>query len=201
MRMLSTLLDLLFPPRDTEKIVRNATIDASYLYTKPGFYKNTQFLTDYQNTLVRALVSENKYYQNCKATKILGAVLQKWVEEQDKPVVFIPIPLSKKRQKERGYNQVTEILKKVQSKNVSTIDILYRAKHTTPQTELNKTERLHNMKGVFAVKKNVSEITPVSLIVIIDDVVTTGATISEARATLAPHLPPNTTLITLALAH
>ena len=77
-----------------------------------------------------------------------------------------------------------------------------RSKDTTPQTSLTKAERLTNMTDAFAVV-NAQKLASIKkcTVVLIDDVITTGSTLKVARAALAPLLPPDTKLITLALAH
>lgn len=203
MRVLSTLLDFLFPPREAEKTVRNLLLNKVILSINAAKVSDTFYLLSYGDERVRALINENKFYQNENAALVLSKHLQRWVDEQNTAVTFIPIPLSKKRRKERGYNQVTEVVKRLTSKNVKVFNsVLVRNKHTTPQTDLNKTDRQKNVRGAFLCNKPelLKEISG-TLVVLIDDVITTGSTINEARATLAPHLPKNTKLITLALAH
>jgi predicted amidophosphoribosyltransferase len=56
------------------------------------------------------------------------------------------------------------------------------------------------MRGVFAVSTD-DNVAPNSRIIIVDDVITTGATLHEAKATLQEKLPIGTEILTLALAH
>jgi len=89
--------------------------------------------------------------------------------------IIIPIPLSKKRLKERGFNQ-SELI------GMET-NVLYKKIHTESQVSIkDRTKRLKNLKGSFGVKN--PELIKNANIVLIDDVATTGATISEARKTL-----------------
>lgn len=203
MRMLSTFTDLLFPPRETEVIVRNLLSNKGIFYRGTIEVGQTLYLLPYRDERVRALISENKYHHNTRAATLLSECLDEWVTEQSTSIVFIPIPLSKKRQKERGYNQVTEIVRRLKSKNIQVLDsVLIRNKHTARQTELHKTERQKNIRDAFTCSQP-EKLRDMSgtVFVLVDDVVTTGSTINEARATLAPHLNPTATLITLTLAH
>ncbi|MCK5027477.1 MAG: ComF family protein, partial [Candidatus Pacebacteria bacterium] len=103
-----------------------------------------------------------------------------------KPLV-IPIPLHKKRKRQRGYNQ-TELL----CNELSLIDnslyrtenhVLYKHQSTRSQTEiLNRKERLKNIQGCFSIKD--PEKIHGRNIILIDDITTTGATFREATRVL-----------------
>ncbi|GGC10832.1 amidophosphoribosyltransferase [Dyadobacter sediminis] len=91
--------------------------------------------------------------------------------------LIISVPLHEKKKKSRGYNQ-SDLLAEGFS-NATGIPwsgtILSRTRHTATQTGKSKTERRENVKGVFSVK---TEIT-VQSVIIMDDVLTTGATLEE----------------------
>ena len=95
-------------------------------------------------------------------------------------IVLVPIPLSSKRFKKRGYNQA-EILAKGLSKKFGfpVIDCLGRVKETRSQVGLSKKERRENISGAFAIINHKSSIINRNVL-LIDDVVTTGSTFSEA---------------------
>ena len=96
--------------------------------------------------------------------------------------LVIPIPLHRRRQKIRGYNQ-TRILAEAISRitNIPMKDnVLARIKYTDPQKQLNDKERRRNIKGAFIVRKEVWG----KKIVLIDDIYTTGSTLDEAAKVL-----------------
>lgn len=99
--------------------------------------------------------------------------------------LVIPIPISKKRLKKRGFNQA-ELIAKEFTKKTQTyclIDVLYKTRETPAQVSVkNRKERLGNLKGAFAVKN--AHLIKDKNIILIDDVSTTGATIREARKVL-----------------
>ena len=99
--------------------------------------------------------------------------------------LVVPVPLSKERLRERGYNQAELIAKHLsllQRLNLCA-DALVKIKDTPAQVSVkNKRERLKNLDGAFAVK-NPEKILG-KKIILIDDVSTTGATIREAKKTL-----------------
>ena len=93
--------------------------------------------------------------------------------------IIIPVPLSKKRMKERGYNQ-SELIAKEISKTLN-IDInkryLIKKRNTAAQSTLNKKERQQNPQGVYTLKypnKIQSK-----KVLIVDDIYTTGSTVNE----------------------
>ena len=98
--------------------------------------------------------------------------------------ILIPAPLSKKRKKERGFNQAEEIAKHLsriwQIRLVN--DVLIKVRETAPQTELSEKERNENIKGAFFCKTKKEIIR--QKIFLVDDVYTTGSTMEECAKTL-----------------
>jgi competence protein ComFC len=96
----------------------------------------------------------------------------------------IPVPLHPKRERERGFNQ-SEILALWLSSRRGvgmTAGSLVKTENTPPQTSLEAAERITNVRGVYGVKKAARIAGRVVLLV--DDVFTTGATLSECAGTL-----------------
>lgn len=95
--------------------------------------------------------------------------------------VFVPIPLSSLKLRKRGYNQA-EILAKALSKKlkIPTQNLLKRTKETKSQFALKKEEREANIKGAFSLNSELKSVN----IFLVDDVVTTGATLKEAANVL-----------------
>ena len=110
------------------------------------------------------------------------------VMENFREPLLIPIPLSPKRYRERGYNQAElicrELIKIDRNKNFKLEkNILIKPKETEHQARIkNRRERLENIVGSFSVK-NVESIKNRNII-LIDDITTTGATLAEARKIL-----------------
>lgn len=99
--------------------------------------------------------------------------------------LMVPIPLSKAKYRKRGYNQA-EILAKELSKrlDLKVLDCLERNKETVTQVGLSKKERRENIKDAFSIKKKFENRLKGKSIMLIDDVVTSGATFSEACSVL-----------------
>lgn len=97
-------------------------------------------------------------------------------------IFFVPVPLHKKRQSERGFNQASVIAKALgKALQVEVYDILKREIYTTSQAQLSKRERYSNVKGVFSIRKNRL---PVGVPVLVDDVATTLSTLQECSLVL-----------------
>ena len=94
---------------------------------------------------------------------------------------IVPVPLSAKRLRERGFNQ-TDILFKYISRtlNVPMMNYLERTKHRPAQSTLTGLDRINNIKNVFEAVKPLSGMK----IIIADDVLTTGSTINECARVL-----------------
>lgn len=116
-------------------------------------------------------------------TSFLGKK-QKSFENLKKYDIILIVPISKKREKKRGYNQ-SELIAKEISKIISAKiekQILYKIKNTKPQSTLNKQQREENAKGAY-IAKNTSKIEN-KKILIIDDIYTTGNTVNECAKML-----------------
>jgi competence protein ComFC len=129
--------------------------------------------------LVKELVWQIKYKKNKKAVGLAADALFAYLKE---PALLIPIPISKKRRKERGYNQCELLIDGIMKLDVNKklerdYGLLIRSKHIEKQTHKDRNERLKNTKNIFEVtkKENLNQ-----NIIIIDDVSTTGSTLKEA---------------------
>ena len=91
---------------------------------------------------------------------------------------IIPIPIHKRRMKERGYNQAEIIANKLGSlSNLPVVsDKIIRKKNTKPQKELDDVGRLKNLKNAFEVQE---DFVPSKAVLVIEDIYTTGSTIRQ----------------------
>ena len=98
--------------------------------------------------------------------------------------LILSVPLHPARKRERGYNQaqlLAQALGQIMNKPCPE-NIIARARHTQTQTKLNKQQRLENVKDIFTVKK--PELVKGKSVILIDDVLTTGATIGSCAGKL-----------------
>lgn len=196
---ITALLDILFPPRPTELIVRKIE-NESFPVVTARRANGCWYLASYQNRAVQAAIIENKFHHNQTAARWLACGLEDWLQKQTADVLFVPLPLGRARQRERGHNQVESILKALDGEQ-KLAHLLVRSAETKPQSKLSKLEREENVRNAFRCKESLVDDLRDIHIILLDDVVTTGTTMAAARASLAPHLHPSVKLTCLALAH
>lgn len=137
---------------------------------------------------VQHLIHELKYKGNGDAGIFLGQELGKTL---NKAPLFqgldylIPVPLHPKRERKRGYNQSMMIAQGISEVTGITIgkDILVRSINTATQTHKNKEERWRNVKDIFDLKH--AELLEGKYVLLIDDVLTTGATLEACALKLS----------------
>ena len=158
----------------------------------PWWNETISSLFNYRDPKIRNAIWQLKYQGNRHIAHLLGSLLsQAIIQKNIQAPLIIPLPLSKKRLKERGWSQ-TEMLVRSIMKNDTTHSleygdkILIKIRHTYPQTKLSRSERKHNLKDCFAINSELKnkEIILRRNIILIDDVSTTGSTIFEAQKTL-----------------
>jgi ComF family protein len=102
------------------------------------------------------------------------------IDESD---LIVPVPLSEARLQKRGYNQALEICKHL-SRSKTDATLLLRIKDTLTQSSLSKTERLKNVKAAFAIEPLLAKELQGKRVLLVDDVMTSGATLFAAAAAL-----------------
>ncbi len=97
------------------------------------------------------------------------------------PELIIPVPLHKKRLRERGFNQAIEIARPIAKHLKIQLDITHTQRHryTQAQSDISADLRYKNIHRAFSVKGTLPE-----NIAIVDDVMTTGHTVNEFARTL-----------------
>jgi ComF family protein len=128
------------------------------------------------------MMQHYKYGSMLNLGHIFGQLLSKKVHLADVDLI-IPMPMHRTRLKERGFNQALEIAKIITKDQPEKLDYsaVQRQKYTPPQASLPLKERVKNIKGVFKVTE---EDLNGKRIAIIDDVMTTGASLNELAKTL-----------------
>jgi len=135
----------------------------------------------------------------------LGYVLGRWMayklrEKCPADACCIPIPLSRLRLYERGYNQSAWLARGMCAVGGWKLDIhsLYRTRHTRSQTSLSREQRWENVSQAFAVRSQ--ERVSGKPVVLVDDVLTTGATMMAAAQQLLRAGTSSVTMVTLGFA-
>ena len=140
----------------------------------------------YEN-IIRSQLLSLKFKEKPYTYKTISYFLEnkaKNFEKIKKYDIIIIVPISKKRLKERGYNQSELIAKEISKITSIKIEknILQKIKNNPPQSTLNKEERQNNAKGVYQIK-NIDKLQN-KKILIIDDIYTTGNTLNECAKML-----------------
>jgi ComF family protein len=136
----------------------------------------------------KGLVHHFKYQAKTKISKVLGLGLANLINSD--PILsraryLVPIPLHPARFRERGYNQSLLLAREAGfSSGISVLDCLKRVKYTKSQAQLDYEQRLKNIRNAYQLKLNMDKSLQDARIILIDDVVTTGTTLSEAAKTL-----------------
>lgn len=113
-----------------------------------------------------------------------GVRLGPWIR-RCKITRIIPVPLHRKRQRKRGYNQAAVIAKSMGRELHLPVDekTLFRVRNTVPQKALNDRERRRNLSGAFQIRKG-AELPEGECVLLIDDIYTTGSTLDAAALCL-----------------
>ncbi len=177
-------------PQTKDKHGATALAEESTVSARPPLFLQVKAVLAYKNRITRSLIWNIKFKKDQHAFQCGGYVLYQtllcWPKEAQSGYVLIPMPVSKKRRHERGYNQcelLTRAILAYDTRGEYTMrtDILLRKKHIAKQTFQNRQKRLAATKDIFevarvdAVKKTV---------IVIDDVITTGSTMREAIISL-----------------
>ncbi len=105
------------------------------------------------------------------------------------PLLLVPVPTTKERRRERGFNQAERLAESIADalaeREVETelrVDVLTKTRETKPQKRMSKSERAENVKGAFSVKDRAS--VRGRIVLLVDDVTTTSATGNECARRL-----------------
>lgn len=139
---------------------------------------------------VDVMIRELKYHREFAHARVLGVLLAEVVSKRGSPLptLLVPVPLHVARLRERGFNQALAIARYAGRM----LGIPYahgmvkRVRDTPSQTALDVTARRTNVRGAFAVDgaRAPARLSAAGHVAIVDDVVTTGSTVNELRATL-----------------
>ncbi|MBF4517192.1 ComF family protein [Flavobacterium sp. ANB] len=162
------------------------------------------FLYFNKKGIVQELIHNLKY----KGLEEVGTVLGNWYVEDLKELkletpfdIIIPVPLHKRKFKERGYNQVTTFGKALAEGLNITYDasILYRKKYSKTQSKKNLLGRSENIENIFDVIS--TEENQNKHFLIVDDVLTTGATLEACSRALLKIPGTKISIVCMAMAN
>lgn len=132
------------------------------------------------------LIGEFKFHQHTGWAHSFATVMRSapWVEPAlEAATLLIPMPLSRERLRQRGFNQSLVLARALDPSKVAP-DILLRIRDTPPQSTLHRKERLHNVHNAFAVDPLRAGLLQGQGVVLLDDVMTSGASLHAAARVL-----------------
>jgi len=186
---LEYIFSFIFPFRKESEFFRKWQTDDYLQRLVPAFVdEKLHSLFSYKDPKVRILIrsikKERAYFiGEAISTLMCDEILSMYEDRaflENVTVYVVPIPISKNRMKERGFNQsawIAELTaKKLGDGFVYAPYLLKKVKDTKKQALLKRAERLENPKGSFRARNVPGRIS----VILIDDVVTTGATTGEA---------------------
>lgn len=192
---LQRILDWFLPPRGDVETARLITEEILANLLHPTLAREAWIfaLYPYKDARIRALIKSVKFYGERPPSAIesvVGGFLIEFISDKrlfsgwNTPLV-VPIPASPKRLKERGYNQVERFAERIfpalhGSAEYAT-DVLKRSDRES-QVRIPRTKRTHNIEGAFFVPN--PELVRGKQIILLDDVVESGATMKDARRAL-----------------
>ncbi|MDI9476257.1 MAG: ComF family protein [Natronincolaceae bacterium] len=148
---------------------------------------------------VKTLIYKLKYSGHTYLATTIGCIMaDKLKQEGIETDIIIPVPLYKRKEKERGFNQAILISKYMAEKTNMplNIDAFIRIKNTKVMHNLSRRERLENVKGAFKVINRGTIANKDVLLV--DDIFTTGSTVNSCSKELTDNGAKSVTVLTFA---
>ena len=197
--LLDNLLDLLFPPRCAACRGRGALLcgrcAATCRRVTPAANRaqHERLASPYLATTAGAYIFEGalreaihalKYHQQPRIAVPLGDLLADYVAAHPQSLdAIVPVPLHPERLRSRGYNQSALLAARLARRLGLPLlpEAVVRARHTGQQADLSRAERRANVAGAFRWQ---SPTPPPRRLLIVDDVLTTGATVEAVAAAL-----------------
>lgn len=199
MKIIDWILNLLYPAKCTycRKLLNRNELyvckecENSVPYTKNNCITKGNFFTScvsplYYEDMVREALLRYKFYRMTTYSKYFGKLIAECVNEHiDSDIDFITwVPLSKQRLRKRGYDQAQLLAMEVATQlSIPCVPLLRKTRNTSPQSRAgDASKRRTNISGAYIVMDKMS--LDGKTILLIDDIVTTGSTLSECARVL-----------------
>lgn len=192
MKIFNKILAVLFPQKCLGCKKENEILcpDCLGKINRPDtpYLKDVHITANYQDLVLKKALWMLKYQGLKQLAKPLAELIKErvWKKLETEGWTIIPVPLSSKKLRHRGYNQAELIARHLFNSKNNLIwggGILSKVKETKSQVEVkDREERMANIVGSFKAEK--PEFIKGKKIILIDDVYTTGATMSEAKKIL-----------------
>jgi ComF family protein len=137
--------------------------------------------------IVRQIIHDFKYnrqiYLRHLVARWLGTAMDDIRLRGRRFDIIVPVPLHPARKRERGFNQASLLAELLSAQiSIQCTPLLERVRYTTTQTALDRGERMENLHNAFRLRKNMN--VQDLRVLLIDDVLTTGSTLSECARVL-----------------
>ena len=129
------------------------------------------------------LVPRFKFHRDLAAGRLMAELMAGALASAPRPDALVPVPLHVRRLRQRGYDQALELARPLADALSLPLrtDLLRRSRSTAPQSELHAGQRQRNVARAFVVPPGVA---PPAHVCLVDDVMTTGATLQAAARAL-----------------
>lgn len=152
----------------------------------PPVYRRARAVARYDDT-ARRLIHRLKYNDRLDTARALGAMMARaGAELAAECDVVVPVPLHPVRLWQRRFNQAAELARPVANRHALPLEpfLLARVKRTRPQVGLSRPQRGENLQGAFRVPASARPRLEGRRVLLVDDVITTGATANAASRAL-----------------
>ncbi|WOK06209.1 ComF family protein [Imperialibacter roseus] len=186
-----------------DEAIRDSLLTNKFVY-EPKISFVDAFLTFKKSGITQKLLHQLKY----KGNRELGVMLGAWYGNQltEKPGfsafdIIVPVPLHKRKLRIRGYNQSMAIAEGLSVATQKPVDaeLLVRSKFTSTQTKKQKVDRWQNVENIFGVTS--PESVKGKKVLLVDDVLTTGSTLSSCASALISAGAEGIGICALAVSH
>lgn len=185
LKIYNEVLGVIYPPEEKCIICREEGFIGLCPHCKSSINRATvekdNLSYGFYGGVIKTLILKFKYESNFTAGYLLSNFLIEMIEEEKiNADVICYVPMTKKAEKKRGFNQCKLMARNIgYHTNIPVSNCIKKIKNTKEQKTLTKEERIINLKGAFKIS-SINEIKNKNII-LIDDVMTTGATISECK--------------------
>lgn len=213
--ILEQILNLFYPPvcgicgklnqnflcqKCNNTLKNQAKFNVENFQKKEKYFKELLYIFKYEG-IIRKTILKYKFQEESYLYKtFVNFILknQKFFEFIKSYDTIVPVPISKKRYKERGYNQSYLIAKEISKKTKLELQdrCIIKSKNVIEQSKLNKEEREKNIKDVYEIIDK--ETLQNKRIILVDDIYTTGNTVNECCRILQKAQPKSISVIVIA---
>jgi competence protein ComFC len=196
------VLEIIYPKEDKCIICSEPDVEGICYKCKSKitFCNEEELCIGYYKGPLKELILAFKYKKDFSAGEVLVSLIEKKIQGIERDYYLTFIPISKESLKERGFNQCEYLAKELGFRNnLKVMDTLEKVKETKIQKTLSKEERSVNLQGAF--KGKVGNRVKGNKFILIDDVITTGATIEDGIRELKKNGAKEIKILTLGKSH